>query len=324
MQIRSKTRALAIVLAIAAASATNAQTYPVKPIRWIVPFPPGGGTDITSRTLAAKLSEALGQQMVIDNRPGSGGTIGLSLASKAPADGYHIATVQLANMGIAPALYRKLPYDPVKDFAPITQAVSAALVLVAHPSFPPNTVKDLIAMARNKPGAITYGSPGNGTSGHLGSEMIKMAGKIDMVHVPYKGAAPALTDLLGGQITVYLSSIPPAVPLIKSGRLKALGVTGSKRTASLPQVPTIAESGIPGYAVDNWYGIAAPAGVPGEIIARLNTELVKILNMPEIRDRYAAEGSATAPSSPEEFGAFIRDEVQKWGKVVRAANVKVD
>jgi tripartite-type tricarboxylate transporter receptor subunit TctC len=324
MRFPIQSQLLVAVVAALAACHASAQSYPVKPIRWIVPFPPGGGTDITSRTLAAKLSEALGQQMVIDNRPGSGGTIGLALASKAPADGYHIATVQLANMGIAPALYSKLPYDPVKDFAPITQAVSAALILVAHPSFPANTVKDLIAMARAKPGAITYGSPGNGTSGHLGSEMIKMAGKIDMVHVPYKGAAPALTDLLGGQITIYLSSIPPAVPLIKSGRLKALGVTGAKRTASLPQVPTIAESGIPGYAVDNWYGVAAPAGVPKEMIARLNTELVKILNTPEIRDRYAAEGSETSPSSPEQFGAFIRDEVQKWGKVVREAKVKVD
>jgi tripartite-type tricarboxylate transporter receptor subunit TctC len=324
MSIRATLLLLVAAVLSLAAGVSAAQSYPAKPIRWIVPFPPGGGTDITSRTLSAKLSEALGQQMVIDNRPGSGGTIGLALASKAPADGYHIATVQLANMGIAPGLYRKLPYDPVKDFAPITQAVSAVLVLVAHPSFPANSVKDLIAMARKKPGAITYGSPGNGTSGHLGTEMIRMAGKIDMVHVPYKGAAPALTDLLGGQITIYLSSIPPAVPLIRSGRLKAFGVTGSKRTASLPQVPTIAESGIPGYAVDNWYGVAAPAGAPREVITRLNTELVKILNMPDIRERFANEGSETAPSTPEQFGAFIRAEVEKWGKVVREANVKVD
>jgi tripartite-type tricarboxylate transporter receptor subunit TctC len=312
------------VALLAAAVPAQAQTYPAKPIRWIVPFPPGGGTDITTRTLAAKLSEALGQQMVIDNRPGSGGTIGLAIAAKLPADGYNIATVQLANMGIAPALYKKLPYDPVKDFAPITQAVSATLVLVAHPSFPPRTVKELIALARAKPGSITYGSPGNGTSGHLGSEMIKMAGKVDMVHVPYKGASPALTDLLGGQITIYLSSIPPAVPLVRSGRLKALGVTGAKRNVSLPDVPTIAESGIPGYAVDNWYGVAAPAGTPREMIARLNAELVKILAMPDVRERYANEGSETAPTTPEQFGAFIRAEVEKWGKVVRAANVKVD
>jgi len=315
---------LAVALLAWTAGAVTAQTYPVKPIRWIVPFPPGGGTDLTTRTLTPKLSEALGQQVVVDNRPGSGGTIGLAIAAKAPADGYHMATAQLANMGIAPGLYKKLPYDPVKDFAPVTQAVSAILVLVAHPSFPPNTVKDLIAMARAKPGAITYGSPGNGTSGHLGTELIKMAGKVDMVHVPYKGASPALTDLLGGQITIYLSSIPPAVPLIKSGRLKALGVTGSKRTASLPQVPTIAESGIPGYVVDNWYGVVVPAGVPKEIIARLNSELVRILGMPDIRERYALEGSESAPTTPEQFAHLIRDEQQKWAKAVRDAKVQID
>ena len=324
MQIGTVATAAAAVLLAAGAQPALAQSYPAKPIRWIVPFPPGGGTDITTRTLAHKLSEALGQQMVIDNRPGSGGTIGLALAAKAPADGYHIVTVQLANMGIAPGLYPKLPYDPVKDFAPITRAVSAHLVLVSHPSFPPRTVKDLIALARAKPGSITYGSPGNGTSGHLGMEMIRMAGKLDIVHVPYKGASPALTDLLGGQITVYLSSIPPAVPLIRNGRLKALGVTGAKRNVSLPEVPTIAESGIPGYAVDNWYGVAAPAGTPKDVITRLNAELVKILQMPEIRERYAKEGSETSPTTPEEFGAFVRAEVERWGKVVRDANVKVD
>jgi len=312
-----------VLLALAAFSAA-AQTYPVKPIRWIVPFPPGGGTDITTRTLTAKLTEVLGQQIVIDNRPGSGGTIGLALAAKAPADGYNIVTGQLANVGIAPALYRKLPYDPAKEFAPITQAVSAPLVLVSHPSFPAATVKELIALARAKPGAIAYGSPGNGTSGHLGTEMIKVGAKIDMVHVPYKGAAQALTDLLGGQITIYLSSIPPAVPLIRNGRLKALGVTGSKPSASLPNVPTIAATGIPGYVVDNWYGVMAPIGTPKEVITRLNTELVRILGSAEIRERFAAEGSEVAPNTPEQFGAFMRDEIQKWSKAVREAKVQVD
>jgi tripartite-type tricarboxylate transporter receptor subunit TctC len=305
-------------------SAAFAQSYPVKAIRWIVPFPPGGGTDLTTRTLSTKLSEALGQPVVIDNRPGSGGTIGLALAAKAPADGYHIATGQLANLGIAPGLYKKLPYDPVKDFAPVTRAVSAVLVLVAHPSFPPNTVKDLIAMARAKPGAITYGSPGNGTSGHLGTELIKSAAKVDMVHVPYKGAAPALTDILGGQITIYLSSIPPAVPLIKAGRLKALGVTGAKRNPALSQVPTIAESGIPGYVVDNWYGVVVPAGVPKEIISRLNTELVRILGSADVRERFALEGSEPSPTTPEQFATLIRDDMQKWAKAIRDAKVQVD
>jgi tripartite-type tricarboxylate transporter receptor subunit TctC len=314
---------IAALLSLAAFSA-SAQSYPTKPIRWVVPFPPGGGTDITTRTVTSKLAEALGQQIVIDNRPGSGGTIGLAIAAKLPPDGYHVSTGQLANMGIAPALYPKLPYDSTKDFAPISQVASAVLVLVSHPSFPARTVKDLIAMARAKPGAITYGSPGNGTSGHLSVEMIRVAGKLDMVHVPYKGAAPALTDLLGGQITIYFSSIPPSVALIKSGRLKALGTSGAKRAAALPDVPTVAESGIPGFSVDNWYGVVGPAGMPKEAIARLNAELVKVLASPDLRERFIADGSEAISSTPEQFAAFIRDEVQKWGKVVREAKVKVD
>jgi tripartite-type tricarboxylate transporter receptor subunit TctC len=315
---------MAVALAIAAASDAYAQTYPVKPIRWIVPFPPGGGTDITTRTVTAKLAEALGQQIVIDNRPGSGGTIGLSIAAKLPPDGYHVSTGQLANMGIAPALYPKLPYDSTKDFTPISRVASAVLVLVTHPSFPARNIKALIAMARAKPGAITYGSPGNGTSGHLAVEMIRVAGKLDMVHVPYKGAAPALTDLLGGQIMIYFSSIPPSVSLIKSGRLQALGTSGVKRAAALPDVPTVAESGIPGFSVENWYGVVGPVGMPKEAVARLNAELAKVLATPDLRERFIADGSEAISSTPEQFGAFIRDEVQKWGKVVREAKVKVD
>ncbi|MPZ46018.1 MAG: tripartite tricarboxylate transporter substrate binding protein [Betaproteobacteria bacterium] len=278
----------------------------------------------TTRTVTAKLAEALGQQIVIDNRPGSGGTIGLSIAAKLPPDGYHVSTGQLANMGIAPALYPKLPYDSTRDFAPISRVASAILVLVSHPSFPARTVKDLIAMARAKPGAITYGSPGNGTSGHLAVEMIRVARKLDMVHVPYRGAAPALTDLLGGQITIYFSSIPPSVSLIKSGRLKALGTSGVKRAAALPDVPTVAESGIPGFSVENWYGVVGPVGMPKEAIARLNAELAKVLASPDLRERFTADGSEAISSTPEQFAAFIRDEVQKWGKVVREAKVKVD
>lgn len=324
MSVEFQCRLLIATFAALATCHATAQSYPAKPIRWVVPFPPGGGTDITTRTVTAKLAEALGQQIVIDNRPGSGGTIGLSIAAKLPPDGYHVSTGQLANMGIAPALYPKLPYDSTKDFAPISRVASAVLVLVSHPSFPARTVKDLMAMARAKPGVITYGSPGNGTSGHLSVEMIRVAGKLDMVHVPYKGAAPALTDLLGGQITIYFSSIPPSVALIKSGRLKALGTSGTKRAAALPDVPTIAESGIPGFSVDNWYGVVGPAGMPKEAIARLNAELVKVLASPDLRERFTADGSEAISSTPEQFGTFIRDEVQKWGKVVREAKVKVD
>lgn len=309
---------------VAGSTPALAQNYPVKPIRWIVPFPPGGGTDLISRTLAPKLGEALGQQVVIDNRPGSGGTIGLAIASKAPADGYHVVTAQTANIAIAPALYRKLGYDALKDFVAVTRAVSAPLILVSHPSFPARNVADLIRIARAKPGAITYGSPGNGTGGHLGTEMIKLMAKVDMVHVPYKGASPALTDLLGGQITLYLSSLPPAVPMVKSGRLKALGVTGSKRAASVPEVPTIAESGLPDYVVESWYGVFVPAGTPREIVARLNTELVRILGSNEVRERFATDGSEASPNTPEQFAAFVRDEHQKWGRVVREARLTVD
>jgi len=315
---------LGIAFAAAAIAPSAAQNYPVKPVRWIVPFPPGGGTDLTTRILSPKLSEALNQQIVVDNRPGSGGTLGLSIAAKAPADGYHIATVQTANMSIAPALYKKLQYDSLKDFAPVTQGVKAALVMVAHPSFPPRNVAELVKLARAKPGAITYGTPGNGTGGHLGTELIKIMAKVDMIHIPYKGASPALTDLMGGQITIYLSSIPPAAPLVKSGRLKAIGVTGSKRSQTLADVPTFAESGLPGYVVENWYGIAVPASVPRDIITRLNTELVRILGMPDTREKFAIDGSEPAPSTPEQFAAFLRDEHQKWGRVVREAKVQVD
>ncbi len=315
---------MGIVVLASAAAPVLAQNYPVKPIRWVVPFPPGGGTDLTTRALAPKLSEALGQPVIVDNRPGSGGTIGVAIGAKAPADGYHLVTGQMATIAIAPAIYPKLPYDPLKDLATVTQAVSASLVLVSHPSFPARNVGELIKLARSKPGEITFGSPGNGTGGHLGVELVKLAAKIDMLHIPYKGAAPALTDLLGGQIALYLSSIPPAAPLINSGRLKGLGVTGAKRTPSLPKVPTISESGLPGYVVDNWYGVMVPAGVPREIIARLNSELVRILATPEVRERYATDGSEPAPSTPEQFATLVRDEIQKWGRVVREAKVKLD
>lgn len=313
-----------ISVLVAAVAPTLAQPYPVKPIRWVVPFPPGGGADLTARALAPKLSEVLGQPVVIDNRPGSGGTIGVAIVAKAPADGYHLVTGQTATIAIAPAIYPKLPYDPNKDFATVTQTTSASTVLVSHPSFPARNVGELIKLARSKPGEITYGSPGNGTVGHVGTELIKLAAKIDMLHIPYKGAAPALSDLVGGQITFYLSSIPPATPLINAGRLKGLAVTGAKRTQSLPQLPTISESGLPGYVVENWNGVMVPAGVPKEIIARLNSELVRILASPEVRERYAADGSEPAPSTPEQFATLVRSEIQKWGKVVSEAKVKLD
>jgi tripartite-type tricarboxylate transporter receptor subunit TctC len=308
----------------AAVHAQSASSYPSKPVRWIVPFPPGGGTDAISRTLTQKLSEAWGQQVIADNRPGSGGTIGLAIAAKLPADGYNIVLGQLANVAIAPALYAKLPYDGVKDFTPVTLALTSPLILVVHPSVPAKNVKELIALARAKPDSITFGSPGNGTTGHLGTEIIKSAGKVKMVHIPYKGAVPAFTGLLGGEIAVYLSSIQPALPMLKAGRVRALGVTSAKRMPTLPDVPTIAETGLPGYQVTNWYGVMAPAGVPKDILAKLHGDLVKVMKSPDVQQRFAAEGGDATPNTPEQFGAFIRDEIVKWGKAVKESGAKVD
>ena len=318
-------RSVLLVLGICLfAGSVFAQNYPSKSIRWFAPFPPGGGTDLISRTLAQKLSEAWGQQVLVDNRPGGGGTLGLAVAAKSPADGYNVVLGQLANVGIAPALYSKLPYDPVRDLAPVTLVLSAPLILVAHPSLPANNVKELIALARAKPELITFGSPGNGTTGHLAAEMIKSATGVKMTHIPYKGASPAITDLMGGQIAIYVSTIPPALPLIKSGRLKALGVTSAKRAPALPDVPTIAESGLPGYEVTNWYGVMVPAGVPKDILGKLHTEIVRILKLPDVQKRFQGEGGTVTPDTPEQFAAFIKSEIAKWGKAVKDSGARVD
>jgi tripartite-type tricarboxylate transporter receptor subunit TctC len=302
----------------------QAQSYPSKPVRWIIPFPPGGGTDVISRTLAQKLTELWGQQVVADNRPGSGGTIGLAAAAKLPADGYNLVLGQLANVAIAPALYPKLQYDPVKDFTPVTLALTSPLILVVHPSVPAKNVKELIALARAKPDAITFGSPGNGTTGHLATEIIKSAGKVKMVHIPYKGAVPAFTGLLGGEIAVYMSSIQPAMPMLKAGRVRALGVTGARRIATLPDVPTIGETGLPGYEVTNWYGVMGPAGIPKDVLTKLHGDVVKVMTQPDVQQRFQGEGGDATPNTPEQFATFIRNEIVKWGKAVRESGAKVD
>ena len=322
----SRIRILRAALAAACALSVpaHAQQYPSKSVRWIVPFPPGGGTDTISRTLAQKLTELWGQQVIADNRPGSGGTIGLAAATKLAPDGYNIVLGQLANVGIAPALYPKLPYDPVKDLTPVTLVLTSPLVLVVHPSLPAKTTKDLIALAKAKPGSITFGSPGNGTTGHLGTEILQHSAGVKMTHVPYKGAQPAFTGLLGGEIAIYLSSIPPALPMIKAGRVRPIGVTSAKRMASLPSVPTISEAGVPGYEVTNWYGVMMPAGVSRDILAKVHGDLVKILKMPDVQQRFAGEGGDISANTPEEFGAFIRNEIAKWAKAVKASGAKVD
>jgi tripartite-type tricarboxylate transporter receptor subunit TctC len=319
-----KARIAAAAICAALSGAAQAQTYPGKPIRWIIPFPPGGGTDVISRTLSQKLTEAWGQQVIADNRPGSGGTIGLAAVAKMPADGYSLVLGQLANVGIAPALYPKLPYDPVKDFQPVTLALTSPLVLVAHPSFPAKNLRDMIAVARSKPDTVTFGSPGNGTTGHLGTELLKTIANVRMTHIPYKGAVPAFTGLMGGEIAIYMSSIPPAMPHLKTGRVKAIGVTSPKRMETLPNVPTIAESGLPGYEVTNWYGVMAPAGIPKDVLAKLNGELVRILKLPDVQQRFQGEGGDIGANSPDEFAKFIRTEIAKWDKAVKASGAKVD
>jgi tripartite-type tricarboxylate transporter receptor subunit TctC len=314
----------AMACGILACSGAEAQSYPAKPVRWIVPFPPGGGTDLISRTVAQKLTEAWGVQVVAENRPGAGGTLGMEAAVRAPADGYTVVLGQASNVAVAPGLYTKLPYDPGKDLAPVTQVIAAPLVIVSHPSLPARTARELIATARAKPGAITFGSPGNGTIGHLALEMLKTDAKINMLHVPYGGAARAITSLMGGEIVIYGSSLPPAMPLIKGAKLRGLGVTSAKRLPPLPDVPTIAESGVPGFEALNWYGVMVPANTPRDIVTRLHGELVKILKLPDVQNRFAGEGGDVVGNTPDEFGSFIRREIPKWAKVIKAANVKVD
>ena len=321
--IAAVTSALTLVTALAA-SAAAAQSWPSKPIRWFIPFPPGGGTDILSRAISQRLAERLGVAIIAENRPGSGGTIGLEAAARAPADGYSLVMGQAANLAIAPALYRKLNYDPVKDFAPITNAVSAPTVLVVHPSLPVKTVKELAALARARPDALTFGSPGNGTAGHLAGEQMRLAFKAKMLHVPYKGNVPALTDLLGGQITMLFSTIPPVIGQINSGRLRAIVTSGDHRSAVLPAVPTMVESGFPDFVLVNWWGVLAPAGTPKEIIARLNAEVLKILQLPEVRERIAAEGGEPSPTTPEQFARFIASEMVRWGALVKASGATAD
>ena len=289
-----------------------------------MPFPPGGGTDLISRVIAAELSKLWGVQVVADNRPGGGGTLGLGIAAKTPADGYTLVLGQASNIAVAPGLYAKLPYDPLKDLQPITQVIATPIVIVAHPSFPAKNVKDLVAYAKARPGAVTFGSPGNGTIGHLSLEMLKSMAKIDMLHIPYKGASVAITELIGGQIIIYGSSMPPALPLINAGKLRALGVSSAKRLAPLPSVPTVAESGVKDYEAVNWYGVLAPAGLPKEIVAKLHDDIVRILKQADVQERFKGEGGDVVGNTPEEFAVFMQKEVPKWSKVVREAGVKVD
>jgi tripartite-type tricarboxylate transporter receptor subunit TctC len=313
---------LAISMVLGAAAC--AQSYPVKPVRWIVPLPPGGSTDLISRMIAQKLADAWRMQVVVDNRPGAAGTLGLGLAAKSPPDGYTIVLAQTGNVAIAPGLYPRLAYDPVKDLAPVTQVLSTPMILVAHPSLPVKGVGELVALARAKPDTITYATGGSGGQVHLSFALLASMAGIKMVHVPYKGVGPALVELIGGQVAISLTSIPPAMPHIAAGKLRALGVSSARRFKSLPEVPTIAEAGVAGYEVSVWYGVMMPAGTPRELIARVNTDIVRILGQPEVQERFSGEGGDMVAGTPEAFGAYIRAEIARWTKVITETGVKVD
>lgn len=302
--------------------AGGADAYPVKTVRIIVPFPPGGPVDTLARIVGQQLSPELGQQMIVDNRPGANGIIGTDLAGKAAADGYTLLMGNLGPIAINVSLYRKLPYDPVKSFTPVAMVAVAPQILVAHPSLPVHSVQDLVRLAKAKPGQLVYGSPGTGSGAHLSMEMFKTMTGVDILHVPYKGATPALADLLGGQTSLVLSSIVPVQPFVKTGQLTGLAVTSRTRAPALPAVPTMAESGLPGFEAMGWFGVLAPAGTPRAIVLKLNNEIGKALQKPEIKAQLAGFDSEPGSGTPEEFAAFIKSEIGKWGKVIHDAGIK--
>jgi tripartite-type tricarboxylate transporter receptor subunit TctC len=313
----------ALVVAITAPAAA-AQAFPSKPIRIVVPSAPGDGSDLIARAIGQKLSEAWGQPVVIDNRPGAGGRIGSEVAAKSAPDGYTWIMANAGSHGINAAVYTNLPFDVERDFAPITQIMRAPNVLVVSPSLGVNTVPEFIALLKKNPGKYTYGSGGNGSSAHMSAELFKMMAGVDLVHIPYKGATPALTDLIGGQIAMFLGNLPPTMPFIKNGQVKALAVTSLKRSPQLPNVPTLDEAGLKGFETIAWFGLLAPAGTPKDIIDKTYAEVARIIQLPDIRERIIALGGEPVGNRPEEFAAIIHSDVVKWKKVAAAAHVKVD
>ena len=301
-----------------------AQPYPAKPVRLVLPYPPGGGSDTIARPLAQKMSEGLGQQVVVENRGGANGNIGMEAVARAAPDGYTIVLALTAQLAINPALYQKIPYDPVRDYAPVTLFGSGVYLLVVHPSLPVKSVKELIALAKARPGQLAYSSSGNGSGGHLAAELLNSMGGIRMLHVPYKGGGPALMDLIAGQVQVLFATQLASWPHVQSGRVRALAVSTARRPASIPDLPTIAESGVAGYDSGVWYGVLAPAGTPREIITRLNSEVVRALNQPDFRGFLVKNGIEPIGSPPEQLAQYIKTELVKWAKVVKDAGVRVD
>ena len=310
-------------LALAPAFAL-AQAYPSKPIRLIVPFPAGGGVDFIGRIMAKGLSERLKQQVVVENRAGANAIVGLEVLKNSPPDGYTIAAASAGPLAVNPHIYSKLAYDTMKDFTHIANMVNFPLLLVSHPSLPVKNVKELIALARARPGEITYSHPGAGNSGHLAGELFNSMAKAKILAVPYKGTAPAVVAVLSGEAQLTYSSIPTILPHVRSGKVRALGVGNAKRIPSLPEFPTIAEAGLPGYEAYAWGGMVGPANMPKDIVTRLNREIVQVLQQKDVRERMLSEGTVPTPSSPEEFTAYIKSELKKWGEVVKMANIKVE
>ncbi len=317
-------RLLSLFLCILAFVAQAQTPYPSRPIRLVVPFPPAGATDILSRDLMQRLSMRLGQQVVIDNHPGAAGIIGSDIVAKAAADGYTLLMATTSTHSVAPALTPKLPYDPVKDFAPVCMVAISPNVLVVPVTLPVNSVKDLVALAKAKPGTLNFGSAGTGGIVHLTSEMFRYRTGIDIVHVPYKGTQLVIPDLISGQISMLFDNIVSAQPNLKTGRLKAIGISSLKRSPLMPDVPTIAESGVPGFEAYTWFGVYAPANTPKEIIAKLNRELIAVLNSSDMRERLAILGAEPVGSTPEGMAKTVAAETEKWSKVIREANVKVE
>lgn len=300
-----------------------AQTWPAKPVRIVVPFPAGGPTDIVSRVIAPELSKALGQQVIVENRGGAGGMIATEQIAKAAPDGYTLLMGTIGGIAVAMSLNPNRGYDTLRDFAPITQSVTVTNILVTHPSVPAKSVKDLLALAKSSPGRLNYASSGNGTVTHLAGELFKLLGKVDITHVPYKGGAPALTALVSGEVDLSYENSLIITPHIRSGKVKAIAVTGTRRSQLLPELPTIGET-LAGYSASGWYGLFAPAATPKTVIARLNGEVVKILRMPEVVQRLSGQGAEPAGNTPEEFAAFVRGEIDKWANLVKAAKMKTD
>jgi tripartite-type tricarboxylate transporter receptor subunit TctC len=301
----------------------QAQSYPSKPVRVVVPYPPGGPTDIVARVLFQQVAESTGQQFLIDNRAGAGGNIGAEVVAKAPADGYTVligTTAHAINM----SLFKSLNYDVQKDLAPVSLLTQGPLVLVTHPQFPANSVKELIDLAKAKPGSLNFASSGNGQSTHLSAELFNSMAGTKMVHVPYKGSAPALSDLMTGQVGIMFDTTLSAMPFVRAGKLKALGVTSPQRTPAAPDVPTIAESGLPGYEVFAWNGVLVPAGTPKAIVAQLNEEIRKAMQLPQVREKFSAQGFAASWNTPDQFGVFVRNEVDKWARTVKASGATLD